>query len=734
MAGERHRVLQGDALPAGFGDKPRAQGVRSKVAFELRKRHPALDDERDRLAGQRAAGAGLVYSPKDRPRGHPGGGEPRGERRGGGADHGFHGLRLGPGAGLLRLRMRKAIEVSGLVDLLEVLYGSGRDFRASASAGGEGEEEEGAIANALQPVRAGGEQVGEGISGERRFRRRPHPTGGVTATDAPHELLHGRVAHRIGELAQLVGLGEHREAVQHGVERRGAALGFEAARNERRIDRGRQIVLERTVLGRPLHVIDEKLQHDGHRDGQRQGRSIAQVKPRCPVAQRARIAAHRVRRFAFPEQGRDRGPGLGVQHLRVERVHGRVQHEAPGPGGAPRRGRCTVAALWHTYRRICEIYILNQLLFTITISYRESLYDRAGHQVTTASQAEGKPASRHHSDEPYESVSTVASHKSTTDTSPDEEETSPERPEAGTQRARRLSAAEVFATADALLVEGHRPTIDRVRVRLGRGSPNTINEHLDTWWRQLGARIRDLPGQEFPQLPERVAHTLQLLWNEALKGAHEVLREAVTAREATLQQREDALTASKRQLQEERQALAARGSALEESLALARTQLVESNQRAGALEQALRERDESLASAQRRLEQLETQAANLADRLEAEQKARLAERVKFDERYDIAETRWLMEVDQTRERLKTGEKQARADAAERARLHDELQRAKCEALEAGHELKTARVVNGELRERIKAFGDRVRARAGRRRKSRLPQRTASARKRKNKPQ
>jgi Plasmid replication region DNA-binding N-term len=71
-------------------------------------------------------------------------------------------------------------------------------------------------------------------------------------------------------------------------------------------------------------------------------------------------------------------------------------------------------------------------------------------------------------------------------------------------------------------VEGHRPTIDRVRMRLGRGSPNTINDHLDAWWGKLGARLRDLPGREFPQLPERVGQSLQRLWSEALEGAHEL--------------------------------------------------------------------------------------------------------------------------------------------------------------------------------------------------------------------
>lgn len=80
------------------------------------------------------------------------------------------------------------------------------------------------------------------------------------------------------------------------------------------------------------------------------------------------------------------------------------------------------------------------------------------------------------------------------------------------------------------------------------------------WCRQLGVRIRDLPGQEFPQLPDRIAQPLQLLWNEAL--AHEALQEAVTAREDGLRQREEGLTARERRSEEERQALAVRGSAL----------------------------------------------------------------------------------------------------------------------------------------------------------------------------
>ena len=71
-------------------------------------------------------------------------------------------------------------------------------------------------------------------------------------------------------------------------------------------------------------------------------------------------------------------------------------------------------------------------------------------------------------------------------------------------RAPRISRADVVEAADALLLEGHKPTIDRIRMRIGRGSPNTIQEYLEIWWTELGARLKDVPGRSLPDLPERV--------------------------------------------------------------------------------------------------------------------------------------------------------------------------------------------------------------------------------------
>jgi hypothetical protein len=134
----------------------------------------------------------------------------------------------------------------------------------------------------------------------------------------------------------------------------------------------------------------------------------------------------------------------------------------------------------------------------------------------------------------------------------------------------RISQADVFRAADELLVEGYRPSIDRVRMRLGRGSPNTINDHMETWWTKLRSRLRDLPSGTFPQVPEWVGHALQLLWNEALAGAHERLQGALLEREQGMAQQEQALQTRIRELADREQGAATRAAAIEESLGLVR--------------------------------------------------------------------------------------------------------------------------------------------------------------------
>ncbi|WP_442777157.1 DNA-binding protein [Sphaerotilus montanus] len=83
--------------------------------------------------------------------------------------------------------------------------------------------------------------------------------------------------------------------------------------------------------------------------------------------------------------------------------------------------------------------------------------------------------------------------------------------------AKGITDLDVWHAADALLLDGQRPTIERVRQHIGRGSPNTVSPHLDTWFSRLGARIAD--PQAFrapaPDTPEPVQALAAQLWDTA---------------------------------------------------------------------------------------------------------------------------------------------------------------------------------------------------------------------------
>jgi len=83
---------------------------------------------------------------------------------------------------------------------------------------------------------------------------------------------------------------------------------------------------------------------------------------------------------------------------------------------------------------------------------------------------------------------------------------------------RAINSSDVDRAADALLRAGHRPTIEKVRATIGRGSPNTINPLLDAWWSRLAGRL-DAGPAALHRLPEPVLHAAEGLWLQTLNEA-----------------------------------------------------------------------------------------------------------------------------------------------------------------------------------------------------------------------
>ena len=90
-----------------------------------------------------------------------------------------------------------------------------------------------------------------------------------------------------------------------------------------------------------------------------------------------------------------------------------------------------------------------------------------------------------------------------------------------------IRQSDVSHAADTLLRTGDRPTVEKVRTKLGRGSPNTINPMLDAWWKTLSVRLDSGPAA-LHRLPETVAHIAEALWMQALdegrRRAHQELK------------------------------------------------------------------------------------------------------------------------------------------------------------------------------------------------------------------
>lgn len=100
---------------------------------------------------------------------------------------------------------------------------------------------------------------------------------------------------------------------------------------------------------------------------------------------------------------------------------------------------------------------------------------------------------------------------------------------------------DVFAAADAVLARGERPTVERVRLELGRGSPARVGGLLDQWWEQLAGRLRG--ETRLPSLPTEVAQAFVAIWQQATLMAQGVAEQALDTQRQVLAEEREALGA-----------------------------------------------------------------------------------------------------------------------------------------------------------------------------------------------
>ena len=139
---------------------------------------------------------------------------------------------------------------------------------------------------------------------------------------------------------------------------------------------------------------------------------------------------------------------------------------------------------------------------------------------------------------------------------------------------RGIQEAQVWQAADALLHEGLRPTIERVRQKIGSGSPNTVSPMLERWFATLGQRLEgrgtNLADGKAHQLPLAIVQAAKLFWDAARREADQVQVQKTEADRRELELQRSALAQKEADVQQRETSFEQARVALDEALASSR--------------------------------------------------------------------------------------------------------------------------------------------------------------------
>lgn len=230
---------------------------------------------------------------------------------------------------------------------------------------------------------------------------------------------------------------------------------------------------------------------------------------------------------------------------------------------------------------------------------------------------------------------------------------------------RGITQDQVNAAIDTLVAAGERPTIERVRVKLGTGSPNTLTRMLEVWWSQLHERLtRQQARLSIPEAPGEVAVAATRLWQLALEHAGAQAGQALVAQREALAADQAALASEREAGRQQLGAAALAASRASQAQAAAEGRLAD-------LQRLLEQQAAQLVDVQGRLDSALHADTVLTERLEASQQALLVARAEatrdrgvLEASHRAAEDRWMQEVDRARrDEAKTAARLQQAETA-----------------------------------------------------------------------
>lgn len=218
---------------------------------------------------------------------------------------------------------------------------------------------------------------------------------------------------------------------------------------------------------------------------------------------------------------------------------------------------------------------------------------------------------------------------------------------------RGIQEDDVWIAADELVAQGLRPTIERVRLKIGRGSPNTVSPMLERWFATLGKRLEHsaigVVDEEGDKLPPAVIQAARGLWDRARAEAAQAEVEASQARRRALDMQHAELVQPKAELQQ-------REAALQEARASREAAAAAAESAFDAMKAQWLEARNALTLAEAELQRLrqaveESRASKdaLWEQLSNELATRDRAATEAAERHAAQERRWLGEIDRERQ-------------------------------------------------------------------------------------
>ena len=242
---------------------------------------------------------------------------------------------------------------------------------------------------------------------------------------------------------------------------------------------------------------------------------------------------------------------------------------------------------------------------------------------------------------------------------------------------------DISEAADALLDVGERPTTEKIRGLLGRGSPNTIGPLLDRWWAALGPRLRQQHAKlDMPEAPTDVAALATQLWAQALAAAQQNAETILANERISLQEARRAIEAERKIQQADLDAATAAAEAAVRAKGLAETRLHDvqrlNEQQALQLVDLAQQRD----ALQARYDRQEAELLELTERLRQQEAVAATEQAAHAQHLRATEDRAHGEIDRARQETKDLRAQLTALARERTVSEQLLRQQREEAVAA----------------------------------------------------